>query len=318
MDDPPDLKAWGLHCFCPSARATPHRLIRTGTNGKLLYEARNGTSLDGLDASTEQLRSLAASRLLELEDGRIRTAFPVLGSQVMSALRAEVRRVAAGVVDAIEPAVRGLRVALTEQALGASHFALMFGYALDLLLWESLTAGGDLPETGLTPDRPLWNGAFLAIYPPREGSSGTNFLDCGDGLTLVMVWSDETVQALDKMASTPGLCSELHDLADGKTTAAFAGLRLIDGQSAVPIVGSGTAVDDLARRIAEPVANLLTGDLADRARALVSTNNRAIATVVVAHELIWELTDLLIAQGTVTVPSTDSDVTRRLFLRWSA
>ena len=114
----------------------------------------------------------------------------------MTALRAHLRELAIPLVDAIENPSRLIGAELDRMGLGQSDYALVFGYGLDLLLWEPLKSQHH-SATRLTPERPWWNGAFWAIYPPREGSSGTNFLDCGEGVTLVMVWSDETAKGLE-------------------------------------------------------------------------------------------------------------------------
>ena len=322
--DPEDLAAWGLHCYCPSAKRTPHRLVAEPGNGTALYAAREGSSREGLGITDAQLASLVEFQLLEWdEDDRLRTAFPVVGSVELTALRAHLRDLARPLVDAIEPPVRMIGAELDRRGLGVAGYALVFGYALDLVLWEPLTRAGAVPDTALTAERPWWNGAFWAIYPPREGSAGTNFLDCGNGITLVMVWSDETAAALRAFASIPGIREALRGLpqprvdrkgADRSATGRRCRLRQPDGLPAPPIVGTGGALDDLAHQVAEPVAALLLGDATDTARNFVPTDNRAVATVVVAHELIWEVMEQLIARRACRLPPAKADVVGRMFL----
>ena len=45
---PDDLAAWSLHCFCITARRTPHGVVRLDRNGRLLHAARHGISRGAL------------------------------------------------------------------------------------------------------------------------------------------------------------------------------------------------------------------------------------------------------------------------------
>ena len=299
-------------------------MVAEGRNGRILYAARGGATREQLGVTDEQLSTLLEFGLLDWHGDRLRTTFPVLGSSEMTALRAHLRELAIPLVDAIENPSRLIVVELDRIGLRQSDYALVFGYGLDLLLWEPLKDAGVVPATGLTPECPWWSGAFWAIYPPRAGSAGTNFLDCGEGVTLVMVWSDETAKALDAFAVTPGVRAGLRALARGReghvsasgsaSADARSRLRLPDGRPALPIVGIGGQLDELARRVAGPVAAVLAGDGADPARGFVPTDDRAVATVVVAHELTWELTDQLVARGVCRVPDEEDLMSRMLLM----
>jgi hypothetical protein len=297
-------------------------LVSHGTNGKILYAARNGASRDAFAITDAELDDLLDFHLLEQVGGRLRTAFPVVGSTETSALRAHLRDQVAPLAAVIEGPTRVMTAELERRKL-SSGYALVFGYALDLLLWEPLNMAGAVPDTALTPERPWWNGAFWAIYPPRERSSGTNFLDCGEGITLVTVWSDETARGLRAFEDSPGVREALLGLtrpgtmlgsADATSTSEKWRLRRRDGQSALALVGTGDDLDDLAHQLAEPVADLLVSGKLDGARAMIPTPKRDVATVVVAHELIWELTDQLIERGACRLPPALGNLTARMFL----
>jgi hypothetical protein len=62
---PDDLAAWSLHCFCITARRTPHAIVRLDRNGRLLHAARHGISRGAL---REQGLLLADSQLVLLRD----------------------------------------------------------------------------------------------------------------------------------------------------------------------------------------------------------------------------------------------------------
>ncbi|QSB15229.1 hypothetical protein JQS43_02355 [Natronosporangium hydrolyticum] len=321
--EPADLAQWSLHCYCPHARQTPHALVRTGDLGRLLYAARAGASVPelrsrGIEVSEPELAQLVEFDLVAVVGDQVRTTFPVLGAETMTAMRASLRQRGAQLAERITPAVADLRAELAGRGQAGSGYAMVFGHALDGLLWTRLRAVGAVPETTLTPQRPWWNGAFWAIYPGRAASAGTNFLDCGAG-TLVSVWTDDTVRDLTALATAPGVREEVAGLLAGMTESGAVGsgqagsgvvtdgqgrqwrLRSPDGRPAIPVVGGGGPLDSIAGRIAATVADALAGDELAVARELVGAEP-SVSTVVVAHELIWEITESLLAAGALAGP----------------
>ncbi|MEV4181594.1 hypothetical protein AB0J28_09120 [Streptosporangium canum] len=317
MSDPEDLALWALHCYCPNAERTPHDVVADGNNGRALYAARHGAPRDQLDVSDAQLSRLLEFRLLERDGERVRTAFPVLGSPETAPLRATLRRLASPLVDAVEKPVHDIAAELRRRGLGHSLYAMVFGYALDLVLWRQLRAEEAVPDTALTAERPWWNGAFWAIHPPRAGSSGTNFYRFADDLTLVTVWSDETLSRLHTFAATPGTAEALRDHHVSSVTDSEGHrwrLRLDDGRSAIPLVGVGDVLDELATAVATPVSAFLMSRASEEAYGYVPADDRAVATVVISHELIWEITEQLIARGACMPAPHGDDLTGLLFL----
>lgn len=315
--DPEDLSLWALHCYCPNAKRTPHHVVSDGNNGRILYAARHGVPRDQVDISDARLSELLEFRLLERDGERLRTAFPVLGVHEMAPLRAALRRLATPLVDAVEKPARDIAAELERRGLGHSLYAMVFGYALDLLLWRRLRAGDAVPDTTLTAERPWWNGAFWAIHPPRAGGSGTNFYRLAEDLTLVAVWSNATLHRLHDLATTPGMAQALRDRHVSAITDAQGRrrrVRLDDGRSAIPLVGVGDVLDELAAAVAAPVSAFLLSRACQEAHGHVSTDDRAVATVIIAHELIWEITERLIARGACTRAPQGEDLTALLFL----
>jgi hypothetical protein len=292
-------------------------VVSDGDNGRVLYAARHGVPRDEVDVSDAQLAQLLEFRLLEHDGEDLRTAFPVLGVRETTPLRAALRRLATPLVDAVEEPAQDIAAELRRRGIGHSRYAVVFGYALDLLLWRRLRAENAVPDTTLTAERPWWNGAFWAIHPPRAGSSGTNFYPLDEGLTLVAVWSDATLRPLDDLATTPRLAEALRDR-HVTTVIDVAGrrrrVRLDDGRSAIPLVGVGDVLDELASAVAAPVAAFLLGHACEEARRYVSTDDRAVATVIVAHELIWEVIEQLIARGACAPAPRGEDLAALLFL----
>jgi hypothetical protein len=298
-----------------------------------LYAAREGLDRQelrarGLAPSDDQIATLVDFGLLKILDGRLRTTFPMLDHADTTLLRRRLLPVGEALAARLTPQVRDLVGELGHQGLGGSSYAVVFGHALDGLLWHHLDATGALPDTALSADRPWWNGAFWAVYPPRDDAAGTNFVDCGRA-TLVMVWTGATLDRLEALAAAPGLRPAVLDLLSDDAGADAGGvvdgtgrswrLRQPDGRPAVPVLGVDGRADRIADRLAEQLATALAGSEVASAGALVAAD-AAVATVIVAHELIWQITEALIASGAVTPPACvagsrpDDTPTELLFL----
>jgi hypothetical protein len=300
---PPDLAEWGLHCFCLTARQTPHSIVRLDDNGRLLYRAVRGVTVaalrnEGFAAGESQIRLLQAFGLLRKTGDRLATAFPVLGSDVVVPLRGRIADVTHDLAEAIAADAAGICTILGNAGHAASAYAVVFGYALDGLLWRRLARRNVLPATRLGIDHPFWRGAFWAVHPERVGAAGTNETEEGRA-SLVTVWTAELAASL-RMTTVIGpvrdACRRVDDEHDG----------LFASGLPVPVVKArrGDLIHRLASRIAAIVARFLLDP--PRGRVLLGLLPGVageVATVIVAHELIWDLMARCVANRIVPEPS---------------
>jgi hypothetical protein len=294
QDVPADLARWGLHAFALGARSTPHSVVAMDDNGALLYHARQGITLGqlearGITASQSQLALLQAYGLVTLDGDRVTTAFPVVGPEVLDALRPRIRQLAADLVPQISSAVDAISAELRRRGHAGHDYTVVFGHAVDGLLWDRLRAHGLAPTTELSIERPYWNGAFWAIYPPITVAAGVNERS-GTEATLVMVWTDTTSRALWDLAR-----SEAGQTLTGDPTA----------QTEIPVLAADES-DALHRHsmsIADTIARILRSD--PQAQALLDAipdANSHESTLILAHELIWEIMEALVAAGHLRPP----------------
>ncbi|WP_143254034.1 hypothetical protein [Amycolatopsis keratiniphila] len=294
--DPDDLAVWGLHCFCLGARSTPHHVVKMDDNGRLLFRARQGVTRTelrqhGIDPLDSQIALLRAYHLIAVEGERLVTTFPVLGSQETAGLRIRMAELAEVVAAEIATDVSALADVLTGEGLARSVYGVLFGYVIDGLIWDRLRSDGLLPSGELSVERPYWNGAFWAVYPPREGAMGTNEIEEA-GVRLTMVWTDETVRALNRLAEAPALRSALRAVSRGSLPRE----ALVDdeGKLTIPVIRrrESDPVHRIGLRIAGKIVSALLRDLPQA------------GVVVAAHELIWSVVDALEMAGMVRRPGT--------------
>lgn len=293
---PRDLSRWELHAYALGARRTPQSVLSMDDNGELLFHARTAVTVDqlrerGIEASESQLALLEAYGLVTTDGAQITTAFPVIGPDVLSVLRSRIRQLAAELVPAIIAEVETISSDLRRRGNPDHGYAVLFGHALDGLLWDRLRTLALVPSTELSIQRPYWSGVFWAIYPPFDDSAGVNEL-VGSGATLVMVWTRDTEGALWKLGETEAVRELL-------------GCPRSPNPLKVPVVVAD--VSDLrhraSMRIAETIAESLQHDSCDDLFASVSAANRQHRTVIVAHELIWSVMQTLVADGHVRRPA---------------
>ena len=276
-DIPADLARWGLHAFALGARSTPHPIVAMDDNGALLYHARHGATPaelaeHGITPSESRLELLRVYGLIETDGDVVTTAFPVVGPEILDELRPRVRQEAAALVPRIRADVGAIAAELHRRGHPGHDYAVVFGHAVDGLLWDRLRAHGLAPTTELSVERPFWNGAFWAIYPPNEGGAGVNELP-GPEATLVMVWTHDTNRALWDLARTE----------EGRRL-----LAAPTAQNKIPVLAPEDG--DVLHRHSLSIAETITGAL--RSTDLLSAIPDATpkeSTLVLAHELIWSL-----------------------------
>lgn len=320
---PDDLAAWSLHCFCVTARRTPHAVIRLDGNGRLLLAARGGIARgalreQGLLLADSQLVLLRDHGLVETDGEQVRTTFPILDPLTMTALRAALRDEAARLVAGWDADLAAIHRLLFDRNLRGHAFAIVFGYVLDGMLWTLLRYRRAVPDTTLTLDQPYWRGAFWALWPPRQASAGSNELRT-ESARLVMTWTPATAAALAHVAGDPALAADVLSC----------GTRVARGAAEIQsaqLQGSGpgdrwrvpairTGVDGplaqaggrIVLAIEASLASLGSAGGLDAVLRAAGVADPKVATVILAHELIWEIAELLVAERKVERPAVATE-----------
>lgn len=314
QDPPDDLGKWGLHCFCLTARHTPQRVIRMDDNGRLLRHAVGGATLGelrarGLTVTDSQVLLLRTYGLLDQTGERLTTTFPVIGPEALDPLRARLRQLAKATAPSLADDARAIAEQLRATGYPDHAYAVVFGYALDGLVWDELRLRGALPDITLDLDHPIWRGAFWALYPERSGVPGTNEARLGDR-TIVSVWTDRTSGPLDTLIGPtegPAPTAVRPWLSRVPTLHAVAGDRIHE------------AAQQLAVRTASALMDMPDGKAL---LAAVPHASRQEAVLILAHEFIWDLMEDLVRVGAIRAPAvlnavdpTPDQLTPLLFIR---
>lgn len=292
---PSNFSDWGLHCWCLTARHTPQRIVRADNNGRVLQLAVGGITRADLDrelrhVSESQLILLQSYGLLTHDGERYITTFPIFGPETIGPMRARLAALASRTTPALRADVQTIVASARAQGHPGSAYAMVFGYALDGTLWDELKRRGFLPDTVIDLDHPFWRGAFWAIYPERSGAPGRNDVALG-GRTLVGIWTDRTVAALNARLDAARAAGSGVDLAD---------LPAVVDRPDDPVHGAG-------HKIAATLATALLDS--DAGRALLAQfpeRLRQQALLALAHEFIWSVLDELVMANVVQLPGGQS------------
>lgn len=313
---PDDLAAWSLHCFCIDARRTPQALLRLDTNGRLLHAARHGIDRAalrerGLLLAESQLLLLRDAGLVAVDGERVQTAFPILEAETIEPIRAALRDEAVRLAGGWGGEIAAIQRLLADRNFRGHAFAIVFGHVLDGMLWTLLRYRRAVPDTTLTLEQPHWRGAFWALWPPRRVPAGTNELRT-EAARLVTTWTPATARAFDAIAADPLI-------ADGVLAA---GRRVVRGAAEIQVAQLQGSTPELAWRVPAirtgvdgPLAQAggrmvlaveaALGSVADAGAALAAAGvaDRRVATVILAHELIWEIGEALVGAGSLELPA---------------
>ena len=270
--DPPNLKDYGLICFCTARTATPHRLVKADNNGRILLLARNGVTKPQIVAAGEpvsdsQLQALQDWGLLAQKDDRFTTSFPILGSTQMAALRARLEPISTDLSRKIAPDIKAVQTELHARGQSKSMEAVLFGYILDGLTWRALEEAKALPAQDLDVEHPYWNGAFWAVFPKQETMPGTNSQT--EGKTEIrMMWTQPVLPWFERLARG-------------------------GGASALPgaVVVRETSADTIYVRGRAASAHIASAVMAANLDDVIPSADAKQRVLIATHELIWMLLD---------------------------
>ena len=313
---PHDLAKWELTCFCNTKLATPHVVVRADDNGRILYAARGGITKDGLKAkgipfTDSQLILMLSWHLLTKHGPVWTTAMPVLGPNEMAHVRAALQPAVKGVAKASAADVAAIKAVLHKNAMDASAYSVVFNAVLDSLTWEVLHTRHVLTPFEVTADRPIWNGAFWAHYPPRKGVPGTNAQSEGKA-EIRLTWTDGTLDAVHALQASDGISALLKAIAAGKPVVPITATdgmvwRLSDakGRLRVPLIHQrkGDPIYDHGMHIANAMVDALLDKpvFAQLKRDIAHADDQTVI-IIAMHEFIWGVLDEFVKAGLAVPP----------------
>lgn len=311
------LEKWDNTTFCSYTDLHPMQAVRADNNWQVLRALRGGgTSRElferGIPCTRSQLLLLETLHLLvRTDEGTLQTAVPMLDSLATSRLRHAAAATAAAMYGGLEPELRAFADELAREGFGENTFSILFSYVLDGTIWDEferreIVRYDEDAAAG-------WSGCLWFSYPRSEAfRPGTNSLSWDGRHALHVNWADgdpafarriyrDDVQRFFRQT----LANETPD--DAAVRAARE-LGLLEGtRMTVPVIRNS---GPLARRTSR-----LTGALCEeflrrtdvqRVRELTGCEPTD-ALLIYYHEVMWQLSERLLAGGIVRLPRLFAD-----------
>lgn len=187
---------------------------------------------------------------------------------------------------------------LKKRKLGKNAYSLVFSYVLDGKIW-----GKALPAHDSVATHATWDGAFWALYDKRPHSfCGTNSFNA-----FHQTWSDSLeywldtktiIQFIDEYTQNKKIVSK--DLLDKSIEWGLTNKR---GNPLIPIIKEDS--QDTLVKVSDEIVSKLAACVSLHSSEFMKAyqlNNENLAKVILYHEIMWDMMDILVERKIITEP----------------
>ena len=312
---PKDFKLYDFTLFGGATLLSPSQVIKIDNNWEILLaclseKTKNELRSMGITFTESQLHLLQLMRFLDINNEKLKTKMPILGSAQTLALRKKVRDLVIEITPLLMSGIEDFKTELKTIKREESTYPILFSYVLDGLPWKIFYEDELLSHS--SQEEPIWYGLFWAAYPPRRYSSGTNSYD-GRYASVRVTTGVDVRRELWEGFSFSNLklirdnFTEHGKLINKKLIKELEPYEIVDssGNLSVPIIREDT--DDKLFVICESVAKkvvelfLLNVNLEELVKEF-GFNVESEALIVCYHEFMWELLEYLEEKDIVKKP----------------
>lgn len=299
---------WNETAFVSVKTHQPANYVRPDNNWDILYTLRTPYTQDelnsmGIPCTESQLMLLEIGGLIEKEGDRWHTVIPILDKNQTDGLRAYSKQVADKIYETAKSDFQSLMKEIEKMGFKNNTASLIFSYLLDGQMWTELALFDDLNNHA------TWSGCYWLQYDYREGlAMGTNAYG-NSKLVVTYGVTSEIVPSYQKM----------HDYAKeiaehGKiVTEAYIrdlqpyGVTDNKGNLLIPVIKNEEndfhrLMNSLKMTISMGLKNNVGTLLAD-----YGIKDEKLGIVILYHEVMWDIIDLLIKEQGLAIPEIVKD-----------
>ena len=298
-------KSWDKMAFCSYSTYHPFEYSQSDNNWELLLTLRTPLTAKQLDSlqikyTDSQLMFLNIGGLIENKDDKWHTTIPIFEESQTVAIRKQSREIAETLYAETKQDWKTFLKILAKRNQGDHAFSFAFSYSPDGKIWKN----GLLPGYKDLSVNPTWDGACWFMYDKRPNSScGTNTYY---GI-FCQTWTDELSYWLGPktIAKFINEYKENGKIEDKEFIKAAAQWGLTDesGNITIPIIDESSN-DDLVQ-IRDVIIQKLAKGIKQYAASFSSEyqlGNEKMAQVILYHEVMWDMLDILIEKKTLAKP----------------
>jgi hypothetical protein len=313
---PKDFKVYDFTLFGGASLLSPSQIVKIDNNWEILLaclseKTKNELRSMGITFTESQLHLLQLMRFLDINNEKLKTKMPILGSTQTLALRKKVRDLVLKTAPVLMSGIEDFKTELKTIKREESTYPILFSYVLDGLPWKFFYEDDLLSRS--SQEELIWYGLYWAAYPPRSYSSGTNSYDgryASVHVTTGVYVSKELWEgfSFSNLKLIRDNFTEHGRLINKRLIKDLEPYEIVDssGSLSVPIIREDT--DDklfvICESMAKKVVNLflLNMNLEELAKEF-GFNVESEALIVCYHEFMWELLEYLEEKDIVKKPS---------------
>ena len=296
-------KDWETIAYCSYDSYHPSQYAKIDNNWELLYTLRTPMSIKelktaGVPFTYSQIILLHIGGLIESKNNVLHTVMPIFNEEQTKSIRTLSRSMAQTAFKETESDWFVFVKELKKRNLEMNAYSLVFSYVLDGKIW-----GKTLPAHDSVATHATWNGAFWALYDKRPHSfCGTNSfnefhqtwsdsLEYWLDMKTIVQFTDEYIQ--NKKIVNKNLLDKCMEW----------GLADKNGYPLIPIIKEGS--QDILVKVSDEIVSKLAACVNRHSSEFMKVyqlNNENMAKVILYHEMMWDMMDILVERRIITEP----------------
>ncbi len=286
----------------------PKEIATADNNWDILMAFRQWHKPNYLDSlnvpyTQSQLMLLTINKMLKADrDGYIST-IPLFDSLATARMRKDSRIFVEQNIDHIAPYCTQLRQLMAKDKCEANTYSILFSYILDTITWELLNTNRDSMTIA-----PTWKGAFYLHYYPRQNACGTNTY----GSMQMAISHNYRIKGFDYIDGLPfeEIAAEYQRngcIKDEKLKKQIMPYGVCDKNGKIQIPVIHFQKESQLNLIALNIAQAIKKDFTQTAYVQnfmkqYHIDKRQLAIVILYHEYMWDLLDILCERKLIQQP----------------
>lgn len=316
------IKTLDNHYFVDCRMSHPGHFLNLGNNWEIVNVCKSGKSIDELKAmnikhSQKQLNNLIACNLLQFDNNKYITAFPLFNEKETKEIRAISKNISNDIFKIIEKDFNILMNEVEKQGFKKNLYTILFSYVMDDLVWKELENRKIVTMRVIDVENPFWAGNIW-FMAKRNFSCGTNTYDADNNYLLKINWSENQTVLINSFPQE----TFLQSLSQGKHTnlslidiANKYGITDLNGNITVPVIerNDNDKIHVISKKIANDITDYIVNQYNyDEFVKTYNINSKNESIVILFHEIMWDLLDVMQEKNLLSMPIAFSNPEKAL------
>lgn len=313
------MKAFDSHYYCIFNGMHPKELLNLDNNLEIAFFMRNGKRIKdlrsmGIDFKHSQIRLLKSYDLIREDKGIFYSNVLFFPEFEAMQLRKFADDMAVKIAASLSGEIKSLVRILEKEGMGKNAFSILFSYVLDSQVWDCLVNHGEIPRLKVGGKNPHWCGLAWMIEPKKPISLGTNFFSSGNASLCCTTSSQRPKLKPDGEIIMSKIADDFR--AHGKTNNETVVRHMEEmglmskGKLLIPVIK--TDIKDPVFKASKLISVKITEFIRSNSGLIgeiesLADLDRWKRLIIIYHEIMWGIMDILIMAGEVEKPTVLTD-----------